>query len=399
MTEVVVRSRAGDGARTRDAAAAAERARLEVLSAAGMRGGRAWMRYLVREHEAPPWTATLHDQVATLAGDELLKATLVVEFLVEEGRFQGLAEAAEHTGKADQEEALAAALGEPLADFDRRWQQWLVGFDDGVLQRLPAKPKPSAADVAADRVLAAVRELRERAGLRDPLEHDAELAAGCREHAVYLQQNPDQTTSWPEMHEEYADRPGWTSAGAMAGHAAVIAPGCRTDEQALAAWMATFYHRVPLLDFGLRRIGYARDGDIAVLDCGSMVAPRYDLHDAVVLWPYDGMTDTPTRFAPELPNPVPGEDQARFGYPITVQCSARSSRLPVELRMVLRDKDARGPEVPCWFSSPQAPSNPVLAPANTFCLIPQAPLKKGATYHVTAEFVGEGGTLQWTFRT
>ena len=400
MTEVIVKARKGEDGRTTTDASADERARLEALSAAGMHGGRAWMRFLVREGEAPPWTATLHSQTATIAGDELLKATLMVEFLAEEGRLQGLAEAAQKTGKPEQADALAEALGEPLAEIDRRWAGWLLGFDLGVRQRIQVKSSPTAAELRGSGVLATVQRLRAKAGVVGDLGYDVDLAAGCREHALYLRENSDQLASFPELHEEYPDRPAWTSVGSKAGHGSVIVSGVKSDEQAMATWMATFYHRIPLLQFGLRCIGYAREGGIAVLDCGSMVEHRTDLVDQVVMWPHDGMTDTPTRFAgPELPNPVPGENQEKFGYPITLQCSARSCRSPIDLVMTLRENNERGPEVPCWFSSPQAPSNPQVAPANTFCLIPKAPLKKGANYFVTAKFISESTILHWVFRT
>jgi hypothetical protein len=392
MSELVLGRRP---AGTSAAGDAAERDYWLGLAQAGMRGGRLWMRWLASRGEAPKWTATMHERLATLRGDELLKATLMVEFLAEEGSSAGLAERAVASGRANQQEALEAGLGESAVELERRWQAWLLGTGRGLAQRLQetttARP-PSP-------MLAALRQLRERAGRTEPLEIDDELGAGCSEHARYLHLHRAQTERWPDCHEQYPDQEGWSAAGSMAGLASVIAPGVKSDQQALDAWMATFFHRLPLLQPGLRRIGWARERDIAVLDCTSMVDPGVEVRDELVLWPHDGMTGTPIAFAPELPDPVPGEDQAKFGYPITVQYTRRSSGLPVELRMVLREQNERGPEVPCWFTSPQAPRNPDLVPADAACLIPKAALRRGTTYHVELELVGENVKQSWTFKT
>jgi uncharacterized protein YkwD len=395
MAEVVATARVRDPRTVVAPAASAERELWSVLASAGMRGGRLWMRYLARCGEDPAWTATMHERLATLQGDELLKATLMVEFLAEEDRLVGLSSRAEESQRPGQAEALAVGLGEDLGELDRRWRTWLVGIEPGVVQRL----RQEAAAKPASPVLEMLRGIREKAGCRSPLELDDELSAGCRNHARYLAVNRDQTERWPDMHEEYADRTGWTSSGSMAGLASVAVAGIKSDEQAVAGWMATFYHRLPLLEPGLRRIGFAREGDVAVLDCRSMVDPRLDAQDELVLWPYDGMTNTPVAFAPEMPNPVVNEDQSMFGYPITVQYSRRSSGLAVDARMTLRQRNERGDEVACWFTSPQTPGNELVVPANAVCLIPKRPLQRGATYWVQVEFVGEALKHSWTFKT
>ncbi|MCA8975460.1 MAG: hypothetical protein KDC98_12120 [Planctomycetes bacterium] len=385
------------GTSASDPSEAATRQSLLTLAPAGIHGSKLWLRYLARRGEAPPWSATMHDQLATIQGDELLKATLMVAFLAEDGLLRGLDDRATASGEKLQASALAAGVGEDLGSLDRRWQEWLLGPGTGLVQRLEAtaiKAAPAAVDAVA-----ILQALRLRVGLSEPIEHDAELGAGCQAHAEYLAANPDQQASWPECHEEFADRPQWSAAGAIAGQASVIVAGVKGEAQAIDGWMATFYHRLPLLDPGLRRIGYGREHGIAVLDCGSMVDPRQDLRDSVIVWPFDGMTDTPLRFAPEMPAPVPDQDQSQWGYPITMQCSQRSSGKSLDVRMVLRTGNENGDEVPCWFSTPEQPTNPLLAPANAFCLIPKSPLRRATTYCVTAEFVAEGAKLTWHFKT
>ena len=206
-------------------------------------------------------------------------------------------------------------------------------------------------------------------------------------------------TRWPDAHEEYPDKDGFTAAGCRAGLNAVIAPGSTGPRDAIDGWMGTFYHRLPLIHGGLLRIGWGLEGGFAVLDAGSLVGKVMQV-DMIVAWPPDKARKIPRRFNPELPNPVPGEDQRAWGYPVTLQCFVREdSSVPVVTRMTLHQGGRDGPVVPCWYSSPTAPSNPLLAPADTYCLIPKAHLGSGTRYHVRAEFEGWPHRKEWSFQT
>jgi len=397
MTEIVEVESGMGATLAGDSEARLERERYLLLAQAGMQGSRKWLRYLVRRNEAPSWRSTMHDQVGSIQGDELLKASSMVQFLSEEGRFAGLEQRAGNTGKQDQGAALAAGLGESLEQLEVRWRKWVIGVDQGLVQRLGQGTIEPDPEVTA--AIAQVRAIRAGASLHVPVEIDSDLSDGCDAHARYLGRHRDQTERWPDCHEEYPDREGWSVVGVQAGKASVVASGIKSEQQALDAWMATFYHRLPLLDPGLRRIGYARVRDVAVLDCGSMVDPMLEADDVVVVWPPDGMTNVPNRFEPEMPNPVPGSDQREFGYPITLQHTKRSSLLPVDLLMEVREGGAHGSLVDCHYSTPGKPTNPLLAPPKAFCLIPKSPLKSGVTYWVRAVFMGEGKEMTWSFRT
>jgi hypothetical protein len=135
------------------------------------------------------------------------------------------------------------------------------------------------------------------------------------------------------------------------------------------------------------------------LDAASMVDPDLSAFNLLTVWPHPDMQDVPTHFVPEMPNPVPGVDQMRLGYPITLQYSRRGEDESVRVRMEVREKSASGAKVDCYFSTPESPTNPVLAPAEACCLMPKSPLKSGTTYHVEVELVGAGVTKTWTFRT
>ncbi|MBL8752316.1 MAG: CAP domain-containing protein, partial [Planctomycetes bacterium] len=297
-------------------------------------------------------------------------------------------------------ERFAAALGEPLAAFEDRWRTWLTGLPEGLVQRLQKKDTGLPREQQA--TLALLNTLREQAFKADsgsvsaqrPVALDAQLGAGCRAHAAYLAQHPEMAARWPDAHEQNPEHADWSADGAWAGGHSVIAPGVKNGEAALCAWMGTFYHRLPLLDPGLLRIGLGQSDDVVVLDSGSMVA--FVNEEWHVAWPPGGATNVPVRFVPELPNPVPDEDQSRFGFPITLQTGVRSNESEAEVTMRLLDGLR---EVPCWYSTPQQPTNAELAPAGTFCLIPKAHLKSGTTYTVVVRFVREQRDLTWTFRT
>ena len=44
---------------------------------------------------------------------------------------------------------------------------------------------------------------------------ERELADGALAHARYLQQNKEQLAAWPDAHEEWPDRPGFSAAGSI----------------------------------------------------------------------------------------------------------------------------------------------------------------------------------------
>jgi hypothetical protein len=56
-------------------------------------------------------------------------------------------------------------------------------------------------------------------------------------------------------------------------------------------------------------------------------------------------------------------------------------------------------EVPCWFSTPDKPTNPDMALKNAWCLIPKGKLKANTTYTVMADWYMTGNKISWTFRT
>jgi uncharacterized protein YkwD len=133
------------------------------------------------------------------------------------------------------------------------------------------------AEIAAA-ALRRLNECRRLAGLR-PVRLDPELSSGCLAHARYVARNEGRRElQGLGIHNEDPSLPGHTPEGARAGKAAVIAV-MASPLDAIDSWVATLYHRVPLLNPDLERVGFgcARRTDqhwVPVLDARSGVSGK-----------------------------------------------------------------------------------------------------------------------------
>jgi hypothetical protein len=364
-------------------------------------GCRSWMVQRVREGRDPPWSRSMLDDLGKVRDEELLKTTLVTAYLQETGELAAVLDATRND--PDRIRAFEAALARPLDALEREWKAWLLRSDalvPGLIQVLGAADE-AAGGSAVDVFVEALDGVRGTAlaGQWPEFERvipDEELSEGARLHALYLALNPAQKEAWPDVHEEYAGRAGFTPAGARAGLRSVIA---FTDDPraALEQWLGTFHHRLPLLDPGLFGVGLGEQQGVTVLDVASLRAHPW--RDHWVVWPVDGARDVPRSFVPEMPNPVPGEDQASLGYPVTLQVTLVSFVGSPEVAMTLSEGARDGPEVPCWFLSPTAPLNPELAPPGAWCLVPKARLKGSTFYWASAASSAPAWEHVWSFRT
>ncbi len=365
------------------------------LAKTGLAGIRSYMRYLAERGEDPAFVKTIYADPGELAGEELLKATLVVEYLQETDRFWEVFRTTRN--KPHEAATFEAALNETLASFDANWREWLLagGSTTSLVERLEQgavdTSRPDAL-VRLDAIRKQVLPDADRAGL------DAGLSTGCRLHALYLVKHTDQQSSWPECHEEFTDRELFTPQGAFAGSSSVIAPGSTDGPSAVDGWLGTFYHRLSLLDPGLLRVGWAMEGGVAVLDVGSMVSPSEE-DPIVIAWPPSGAKSVPLRFNPEMPNPVPGVDQTTLGYPVTLQFFGEFENPPDVTLELFAGSSATGAPLPAYVSTPSTPTNPITAPKRAFCLMPKSNLRGSATYTVRASGMPDGKTKTWSFRT
>lgn len=385
------------------------------LAKAGISGSRSWMAYLAERGQDPPIAGSFVDQMGLLRGDDLHKWTSIVDYMQEADLLKPTYSSLRRKKETHVFQQYGDALGFGVGELESRWRQWILGVRAGVAERIDKENLKAWPKEALD-VLSYMNEIREKA-FGDKIEgvwklkFDPELSSACGLHAHYLTLNPEQK-KWPDAHEEYSDKEGYTVEGAWAGmHSVIVWGDLRDYIDAIDGWMGTFYHRLPLVDPGLLRIGWGWEGEFAVMDTGSLAAP-YD-KPFVVVWPYDGMKDVPVYFfGDEHPDPVPDPNGPRdsvveqdvFGYPITLQTNAIDADGPVDVVLKLYDGKE---EVECHFSTPSNPTNPELAPGGAWCLIPKAHLRPATKYKVTAEWIR--GALQtktamqkrmeWTFQT
>jgi hypothetical protein len=452
-----------------------EREELLRLAKAGIAGSRTWMQFLAEHGEDPPWRDSFVMALGAVSGNDVHKATSVFEFLSEANLFSPLyaalrpkengnpvlqynealekaskalqkkvrdekkkAEAANKKKEGEEESEEEPADEVPLAngsdsmylttvgEVETKWRAWLLGSRPGVAERID-KENLKAWPPEALSVLEYMNDIRDNSykgsekktdvkitGLWK-LKFDPELSEQCGLHAHYLTLHPEQQ-KWPDAHEEYADKEGYTVEGAWAGTHSVIVWGTLADhKEGIDVWMGSFYHRLPLLDPGVLRLGWGAEDIYQVMDMGSLAAP-YD-KPYVVLYPYDGQKDVPVGFlGNELPNPVPDPNDPKldvneaeiYGYPVTIQTN------PIDEKKVLIDIDMKlfegkdgKTEVECFYSTPSKPTNPESAPAGAWCLIPKHKLKDKMDYKVVANWnTGGRGTdtsigkhVEWTFKT
>ncbi|MFT5688469.1 MAG: hypothetical protein ACI8PQ_001308 [Planctomycetota bacterium] len=370
-------------------------------------GCRSWIIQRIELGHSISFVRAVQPELGMITDEPLLVGTLVNEYLQASGPLRSLFENSRAKGKRLEE--VESALEQAIPDFEREWVEWLLGNDlpRGITQRVFS---PAASDTASDTgpdanalaILGALKKVRDVAHgklavFREEFQLSAELSAGAQAHAHYLALNPKQAKAWPDAHEEYAEFPGFTPAGAWSGSHSVIHE-IVDPVQAISDWMGTFYHRLPLLEMGLVGIGYGQDDRFTVLDTNSLVVPYWA--QTWVLWPARDARNVPRAFVPELPNPVPGEDQSAWGYPITLQAYWGESKQTHHMEMSLfRGENTSGEAVDCHYLTPHAPAFDKLAPKDAFCLIPKQRLRPETTYTVQAHCVETGQSQAWSFRT
>jgi hypothetical protein len=394
-----------------------EREELMRMAKAGIAGSRTWMQFLVEHGEDPSFANSFVQSIGAISGNDLHKCTSVVEFLQESDLFAGIYKTMKNVEGVSPVETYSNALKMPLGELEYNWRTWLMGSRPGVAERidkenLNAWPKDALA------VLEYMNKIRE-ASFKGKIEglwklkFDPELSEQCALHAHYLTLHEEQQ-KWPDAHEEYADKVGYTVEGAWAGGHSVIVWGNLADyKEAVDVWMASFYHRLPLTDPGVLRLGWGSEDIYAVMDMSSLAAP-YDKPFTVV-YPYDGEIDVPLTFlGNEMPDPVPeGEagsvnEVGKIGYPITIQTNpVNENGEVVDIDMKLYEGKDMKTEVECYFSTPSKPTNPELAPGGAWCLMPKAPLKAKTEFKVVANWKTSGMSkvtavgkhMEWTFKT
>jgi uncharacterized protein YkwD len=248
----------------------------------------------------------------------------------------------------------------------------------------------------AKKALARVNAYRAHAGLK-PVELDGLLSRGCLAHARYLIINEGHPAlQGLNAHDENLDLAGASEEGRSAGKASNIAVGDFEPIDGVDAWMATLYHRVPILEPNLKTIGFGcargrRQGWVAVMNVSS--GRGEEPRPGPLFYPAPDQTGVPLSFpnGGEEPNPIPDDKTGRAGFPITASFPHDK---PLK-NAIGKLTSSQGIETPCWFSAPEKPANPKeeARQGNTVCLIPKEPLAANATYHVRLQ--GQLGDKAW----
>ena len=228
---------------------------------------------------------------------------------------------------------------------------------------------------------------------------DAKLSNGCMEHANYMRlNNGSDAIAGLNAHQQRPRLKGASAAGAACGKAADLFFGVSDLEVAVDGWMATLYHRRPILSPTLERIGV---GYAKLPDGSYMAALMFVDSNAVdvtgkwpVEYPADNQRSVPLEFGAEVPNPVPGG--ARAGYPITIQFPPYDKVTQVRARLA----DERGRDVAFYLSDPEHPATS-FGQWGVVSLIPKLPLSPKSRYEarVDATWNSKPGTWRWSFTT
>jgi hypothetical protein len=229
---------------------------------------------------------------------------------------------------------------------------------------------------------------------------DTKLSKGCMEHANYMRLNKDsEATAGLNAHRQRPNLPGASADGAACGVAADLFFSVSDLEVAVDGWMATLYHRRPILTPNLERIGV---GYSKLRDGSYMAALMFANANGVdvsakgpIAYPADNERGVPLEFGDEVPNPVPGG--ARAGYPITIQFPAYDKLTQVRATLV----DEKGKDVAFYLSDPEHPAMTSFGQYGVVCLIPKLPLNPESRYEVKvdATWKGKAGTWRWSFTT
>lgn len=328
-------------------------------------------------------------------------------------------------------------------DIDTEWREWARG-DSGVAAGTgygpPLSPeRPSRIELAAlDRINVIRSQLMGYTWPKDahtvpefaagtwvglsPCEMDAEASLGCDLHAKYVTNHPDLAEKpGPEIHEEDPANADFTRRGQQAGNGNIVTgKGERGPDfaaETVDLWMGTPYHRFPMLEHNIKRLGYSymfENGlSVAVLDMGSLEEP-YDPDTAprFVCWPANAMLNVPTTFAAmESPNPLEDQPQGendprKCGYPVSLQFQSEIARQlsdcsiqlfethkggkPPKAHVVIKDKedwkawsDRRKPkEVPIWVHTPRVPLNKKMDLRDVVFCVPKEALDANTQYQV-----------------
>jgi hypothetical protein len=204
-----------------------------------------------------------------------------------------------------------------------------------------------------------------------------------------------------DFHTEDEKSPYYTPEGKRSGGSSVVSSA--GIERSVNEWIWSFYHRFGPLHPSLRRTGSGMwDEGIdlmtpSVMDINS--GREGEPVQPVVLYPPPDQTGVNPKFSTmgELPRPVPGVDEKKFGQPVSAAFYSGVPTRVIEAKL-LRD----GKEVDSYIHLPDKPTNPELnSYRHIVCIMPKAPLSSNARYtaRISVEIGKDKWSKEWSFTT
>ena len=201
---------------------------------------------------------------------------------------------------------------------------------------LTASLPQAKAEPPDEQALRLLNHYRQLAGLT-PVKLDRQLSAGCMEHANYMAQNQgSEAMAGLNPHTQRSNLTGASAAGAACAMAADLFLGVSDLGVAIDEWMAGMYHRRPMLDPQLERIGigYARLPDrmlTAALNsktprAGAVTGPSRILRTSKQMFRWTTAQSSPTRSPTMAPAAI--RSRCSFHRSIRSRVSRRSSPMP-----------------------------------------------------------------------
>jgi hypothetical protein len=296
-----------------------------------------------------------------------------------------------------------------------------------------ASASPDVSTAKSEEGLKALNEYRLMEKL-PPVVNEPVYGAGDQAHAYYLVKNykqeiKDNRDLGINFHLEDRNKPYYTLDGFIAGRASDVVSwtgGSQGASEAIDEWMLAVFHRFPLLDPQLRKVGYGEycedqacaaalniqtgansawtDYNRRLSAGGPLGSTDPTAEDSTVEFPPDGSSTSFTQFdGNEWPDPLsacPGY-KPPTGPPLSVQtgawiktrlnsCSVTANGVKLETRGI--DSDS--------YTNPdmleQRDGSNGLEAAGAVILIPRQPLDPGTVYNVTADV--NGRTYKWSFK-
>lgn len=296
-------------------------------------------------------------------------------------------------------------------------------FEDSV-QPQTNVPEPTGYSVEATSQFNRFNSIRAAAGL-GMLRQNSNLSAAAQSHSDYISfhgashyQNPSNsgfTGQWPADRARAAGYVEWSTTNeVITGDPWLVLPDANAFVDGL---IATPYHRMVMFQYRVDSMGVGyrfRSIDDTPSGTGKNMVIKFGRSPGqgapstpFVIWPLDSATNVPRVGENEVPNPIPENNGAPYGYPISFQ--THELKLLEVTNFTLRET-AGGAVVPtkllhyttdCNLAVQQSPGCAAFGARYFASLLPREPLNSNTQY--TARFEGTiNGTSvarEWSFTT